>query len=123
MDRPAGRRPHLDCPSNPHGLLFTYRYLTGNERHPLIIYGAEGSGKTCLLARAAQQCHSWQQPDLECGLEMGVILRFARLTPGSGSVLTMLHSLTQQVSLLATGRLPRNPHVTRYYYQLVFLIA
>ena len=78
----------------------------------MIIYGAEGSGKTCLLARAAQQCHIWQQQlDVECGLEMGVILRFARLTPESSSVLTMLHSLTQQVSLLAAGRLPRNPHV------------
>lgn len=88
------------------------RYLTGNERHPLIIYGAEGSGKTCLLARAAQQCrHSWQQPDLDNSLEMGVLLRFARLTPESSSVLTILHSLTQQLSLLATGRLLRNPHV------------
>lgn len=90
-----------------------FRYLTGNEQHPLIIYGAEGSGKTCLLARAAQQCHSWQQPDPECTLEMGVVLRFIRLTPESSSVLTILHSITQQVSLLTTGRLPRNPHVRK----------
>jgi hypothetical protein len=90
-----------------------FRYLTGNEQHPLIIYGAEGSGKTCLLARAAQQCHSWQQLDPECTLEMGVVLRFLRLTPESSSVLTILHSITKQVSLLTTGRLPRNPHVRK----------
>lgn len=89
----------------------TRRYLTGNDQHPLVIYGAEGSGKTCLSARAAQQSHSWQQLDPACALEMGVLLRFIRLTPESSTALSVLHSLTQQVSLLITGRLPRNPHV------------
>ena len=92
-------------------LLYIYRYLTGNDQHPLVIYGAEGSGKTCLLARAAQQCHSWQQLDPQCTLQMGVVLRFVRLTPESSSILPILHSMTKQVSLLINGRLPRNPHV------------
>uniref|UniRef100_A0A0P5L1U9 Leucine-rich repeat and WD repeat-containing n=1 Tax=Daphnia magna TaxID=35525 RepID=A0A0P5L1U9_9CRUS len=96
-------------------LMVVKRYLTGNDQHPLVIYGAEGSGKTCLSARAAQQSHSWQQLDPACALEMGVLLRFIRLTPESSTALSVLHSLTQQVSLLITGRLPRNPHTLSDY--------
>ena len=87
------------------------RYMTSStDRHPLIIYGAEGSGKTCLVARAAQQCHNWQPPDPTTA-EMGLILRFARLTPQSCTALTLLASLTRQVSLILTGRIPHIPHV------------
>ena len=87
------------------------RYMTSStDRHPLIIYGAEGSGKTCLVARAAQQCHNWQPPDPTTA-EMGLILRFARLTPQSCTALSLLASLTRQVSLILTGRIPHIPHV------------
>jgi hypothetical protein len=42
---------------------------------------------------------------------MGLILRFARLTPQSCTALTLLASLTRQVSLILTGRIPHIPHV------------
>lgn len=45
-------------------------------------------------------------------MAMGLLLRFARLTPQSSSVLTLLHSITRQASLLLTGRLPQTPHVS-----------
>lgn len=96
----------------------SYSYLTtSNDRHPLIVYGAEGSGKTCLMARAAQHCHSWipSSWDDSGPTEMGLVLRFARLTPDSGSVLSLLHSITRQVSLLVTGRLPQTPHSVSSY--------
>lgn len=96
--------------------------MTGNERQPLIVYGAEGSGKTCLMARAAQHCHSWIQParlsstssDPNDSVDMmGLVLRFARLTPKSSSILTLLHSINRQLSILLTGRLPSTAHVSR----------
>lgn len=84
-----------------------HRYLTSKDRHPLIICGSEGSGKTSLLARAAQHCHAWVTEG-----DVAVVLRFAGLTPDSLSVLTLLHSIARQVSLLLRGRLPQVPHVT-----------
>ena len=98
------------------------RYMTSStDRHPLIIYGAEGSGKTCLVARAAQQCHNWQPLDPTTA-EMGLILRFARLTPQSCTALALLASLTRQVSLILTGRIPHIPHVrTEQHSSLVTL--
>lgn len=98
------------------------RYLTGNERRALVVHGAEGSGKTSLLARAGQQCHGWLQA--EHGRrpgETGVLLRFVGLTPQATSAATLMRSVVRQASLLAAGRLPHVVHVTSLNFFKYFL--
>lgn len=78
----------------------------------MVVYGTEGSGKTSLLARSGQQCHTWHLADESA--EMGVLLRFVRLTPQSLSAATLLRSIVRQASLLVTGRLSHTLHVTLF---------
>ncbi len=86
------------------------RYVTSEERHPLIVHGRQGSGKTCLSAHAVQHCHAWCD---ETEDDVVVVARFANLTPRSRSLLGCLHSIAHQCALLVHGRPPRVPHVSR----------
>ncbi len=62
-------------------------YLDGDSRRPLVMHGASGSGKTALLARAAQ----------EAGRKWRPIVRFIGVTPNSSDTRALLASLCREL--------------------------
>lgn len=74
------------------GILQTIgNYAKGESARPLAVVGASGSGKSALIARAAQQVCE-QSPDAE------VIVRFIGATPGSSDIRALLESLCREIS-------------------------
>jgi WD40 repeat protein len=67
-------------------------YLENDEREPLALYGVSGSGKSAVLARAAQLARE-QYGD-------AVVLRFIGITPDSSDGRSLLGSLCTQVAAL-----------------------
>jgi tetratricopeptide (TPR) repeat protein len=68
-------------------------YLKGEDTYPLVIFGDPGSGKTALVARAAQNAG-----EIRPGAE--VISRFIGATPSSADGRSLLESLCRQISRL-----------------------
>lgn len=66
-------------------------YLAGGDRHPLLIYGAAGVGKSALMAQASAEALARHE-----GAE--VLVRFIGATPESADARTLLQGLCQQVS-------------------------
>lgn len=66
-------------------------YLKGNDTHPLGIFGDSGSGKTALMARAAEKAR-------ETCPEAQVVFRFIGTTPSSTDGRSLLESLCRQLS-------------------------
>jgi hypothetical protein len=66
-------------------------YAKGNDRHPLVIWGESGSGKSALMARAAQEIHS-ELPHAE------IVVRFIGWTPESSDIRSLLGSVCLQIS-------------------------
>lgn len=66
-------------------------YLKGTDNHPLAIFGESGSGKTALMARAAQRARE-THPDAE------VVSRLIGATPSSSDGRSLLESLCRQIS-------------------------
>jgi tetratricopeptide (TPR) repeat protein/thioredoxin-related protein len=66
-------------------------YIAGDDKLPLAICGVSGSGKTALLAKAAQQAKN-KNPDSV------VIHRFIGATAGSSDIGTLLLSICRQIS-------------------------
>ena len=64
--------------------------LVGNGR-PVVVYGKSGSGKTSLMAKIAQQVHSW------IGKSCVMVLRFLGTSPLSSGIHETLSSLCQQL--------------------------
>jgi len=62
-------------------------YMNNDSRKLLVIHGASGSGKTALLARAAQEAESKWKP----------VVRFIGVTPHSSDVRALLSSLCQEL--------------------------
>ena len=64
-------------------------YINSNEPHPLAVWGASGSGKSALMAKAVEQAQEHGQK---------VIYRFIGATPESSNGRALLESLCKQIS-------------------------
>jgi hypothetical protein len=74
------------------GILKTIgEYVEGGDRHPLAVWGESGSGKSALMARAAQEIHS-DLPHAE------IVVRFIGWTPDSSDIRSLLGSVCRQIS-------------------------
>lgn len=62
----------------------------------VVVHGEQGCGKTTLLARTAQCCHSWL-PDC------AVLVRAANISPQSSTLEQLLRTITLQCSIVSTG--------------------
>jgi len=69
-------------------------YIEHGPGHPLVIYGAGGSGKSALMARATSDCGS---RIAERDSEDVLIHRFIGATPDSTDVRSLLESLCRQI--------------------------
>ena len=65
------------------------KYITGNDPHPLAIWGVSGSGKSALMAKAVEQAQKNGQD---------VLYRFIGATPESSNGRALLESLCRQIS-------------------------
>ncbi len=65
-------------------------YLAGGDRHPLVITGPSGSGKSALLAKIVERARERHPNAL-------VVTRFIGATPGSSDGRTLLEGLTRQI--------------------------
>lgn len=66
-------------------------YMRGDDRHPLAIVGASGSGKSAVMARALQQA----QRDHPAAV---IVSRFIGATPASSDVRALLERLFRQIA-------------------------
>jgi len=66
-------------------------YIRGPDRHPLVVFGTSGTGKTALLARAVREA-------LESNSDAQVIFRFLGATPSSSNERALVESLCRQMS-------------------------
>jgi NACHT domain- and WD repeat-containing protein len=67
------------------------RYLKENQRYPLAIVGAGGTGKSALIARAIQQTRE-SNPKAE------IVYRFIGVTPSSSEGRSLLYSLCREIA-------------------------
>lgn len=63
----------------------------------MVLHGARGCGKTTLLARAAQCCHSWQ-------LDCAVVIRFTNISVQSCTLDQILRTIILQCSVIGSGQ-------------------
>ncbi len=74
------------------GILKTIsEYVKGTDSHPLAVSGASGSGKSALMAHAAEKVRNEHK-------NAQAVVRFIGATPGSSDVRTLLESLCRQIS-------------------------
>lgn len=66
-------------------------YVSTQDRHPLVVWGESGCGKTALLAKAAQDCVS-NRPD------SAVVVRFVGATPSSSDGRALLEGLCKEIA-------------------------
>ncbi|GAG35919.1 unnamed protein product, partial [marine sediment metagenome] len=66
-------------------------YVRSDDRRPLAIWGESGSGKSALMARAAQEVHS-ELPHAE------MVVRFIGWTPESSDIRSLLGNVCRQIS-------------------------
>lgn len=93
-----------------------FSYVTAGEgsSKPLILHGTRGCGKTTVLARVAQCCHSWLA---DCAL----IIRFANISSQSTTLEQLLRTILVQTSIITTGSETWLKHVR--FYCLFSIIA
>ena len=65
------------------------KYISGSDPHPMAIWGASGSGKSALMAKAIEEAQ-------KSGLD--VLYRFIGATPESSNGRALLESLCKQIS-------------------------
>lgn len=70
----------------------TDAYVKGTDRHPRVVFGASGSGKTALLGKAMADCGSRNAAHL--------VFRFIGATPTSSDGRALLESLCRQIGRL-----------------------
>lgn len=76
--------------------LFSYVLGETSSGSVVVVHGEQGCGKTTLLARTAQCCHSWL-PDC------AVLVRAANISPQSSTLEQLLRTITLQCSIVSTG--------------------
>lgn len=82
-----------------------HRYIMSPSYEPLVIFGPVGCGKSVLSAKVEHFIHTWL-PDC-C-----FILRYARLTAISSSVISLVGSITEQLYYYTHVRPYNGPHVS-----------
>nr|CAD7263262.1 unnamed protein product [Timema shepardi] len=87
-------------------------YIIGESNCPLVVCGPRGCGKSTLLARAAQCCHSWQPEGV-------LVTRFVGVSPYSSTAEQLLHSITNQCSVVTHGFQTWDTHVCDYGTQSI----
>ncbi|XP_076085339.1 NACHT and WD repeat domain-containing protein 2-like [Mytilus galloprovincialis] len=68
-------------------------YIMSEKRHPLVIHGESGSGKTSLMAMIAKKANEWLD------WKATVVIRFLGTTPKSSNLFDLLCSLTEHISV------------------------
>lgn len=68
------------------------QYIAGPDPHPFVIYGPAGSGKSAVVARAAELAEEEHQGKAE------VAIRFVGATPASSDTRSLLEKLCQDIS-------------------------
>lgn len=71
-------------------------YIQNQASHPLVLHGKSGSGKTSVMAKAAESMHDWSS----MALENFIILRFLGTSPQSTSIREVLISICDQICSL-----------------------
>lgn len=66
-------------------------YVSSQDRHPRVVWGESGCGKTALLAKASQDCTS-MRPDSV------VVVRFIGATPSSSDGRALLEGLCKEIT-------------------------
>jgi hypothetical protein len=66
-------------------------YIDSTDRHPLVVFGESGSGKSALMAKAIQQSRAQSKKDL-------IVFRFIGATPDSSNGRTLLENVCRQIS-------------------------
>jgi type II secretory pathway predicted ATPase ExeA len=79
--------------------------VVGESQHPLILHGPRGCGKTTLIARAAQCCHTWQPEAL-------LLIRFVSVSAQSHTTEQLLRTILDQCSILTYGQQSWAVHVS-----------
>lgn len=72
------------------------QYLNGQDRHPLVVHGVSGSGKSALLAKAIAD-HESRVTNHE------VIIRYISATPASSDIRSLLEGLCKEITLRYGG--------------------
>jgi len=70
-------------------------YIDGDSDRPLVIHGRSGSGKTALMAKAADAAGAWDAT----GEGRSVLARFIGATPGSTDLRTLLGDLSRALGV------------------------
>jgi hypothetical protein len=66
-------------------------YIKDVDRHPLVIHGESGSGKTAVIARATEQCETGNGNCV-------IVCRFIGATPGSSDGRSLIEGLCREIS-------------------------
>lgn len=75
-------------------------YLHGSARHPLVLYGESGTGKTALVAQAERLCRQGTiegRKAVATGVRPVVVSRFVGATPASSDVRALLDGICREV--------------------------
>ncbi|ETN61299.1 hypothetical protein AND_007044 [Anopheles darlingi] len=83
-------------------------YLVSTRKKPLVVYGQTGAGKSVLMAKLSQNLHTWLP-------ESHLVMRYANLTMQSSDVVSLLGSITEQISVLIKGTPTRCQHTIASY--------
>ncbi|KAK7866181.1 hypothetical protein R5R35_001398 [Gryllus longicercus] len=106
------------CSVNRDGILQEIKkYITGESKSLLLLHGPRGCGKSTLVARAAQCCHSWIPDSV-------LIIRFVGLSNESRTVEQLVRILIDQISVVTYGHQYWGTHnVMKYKEYLPQLLA
>ncbi len=64
------------------------------QKHPLVVHGITGCGKTSLLAKAAMMC---REDETASGKDPVIVVRFCGTTPHSSSARLLMKSICEQI--------------------------
>ncbi|KAB0804135.1 hypothetical protein PPYR_01105 [Photinus pyralis] len=88
------------------------KYIVSDNTSPLVIVGPVGCGKSTLLSRIAQCSLTWQP-------EAFLIVRFVGISAQSSSIQQLLHSITNQCSILTHGHQSYETHNMETYAKVL----